>query len=535
MARDEAAGDIEAPCAALARFRAFVSYSHADAAVARRLQRRLETYRIPRRLADRIAPIGAAAGRVGPVFRDREDLPASGDLSEAVKDALAQSQALIVLCSPEAAQSRWVAREIELFRALHPVRPVLAALMRGGPDEAFPAEITKGGAEPLAADFRRVGDGRRLAFLKVVAGILGIPLDELIQRDAQRRHRRVIAVTAAAIAAMLVLAAMTILAVQARREAEGQRVEAERQRGEAEGLVEYMLTDLRENLKGVGRLDLMTNVNRRAMKYYEDQGPLDRLSDDSLERRARIIARMGEDAENAGRLELAAARYEDALRSSIALLAKKPDDAARVFAQAQSENRLALLAYGQKNFAAAKPRFDKARQLLESISGWGRNQGEWLRFTAYANGNTCASMLKLTEDPKIALDHCRQAVAYNERLLALNPGDHSVSYDLVLHLLWLAEAQFAVGQAEAAHRTQARYLELSDSLVASDPDNMHWLEEQMEIYVRHAELLREQGEADRMGRFVRKATAIYKRLVERDPKNAHWSGYERRLSALSKE
>src|SRR3712207_7323871 len=32
-------------------------------------------------------------------------------------------------------------------------------------------------AEPLAADFRQTGDGRRLPFLKLVAGMLGVPLD----------------------------------------------------------------------------------------------------------------------------------------------------------------------------------------------------------------------------------------------------------------------------------------------------------------------------------------------------------------------
>lgn len=535
VAAGEAQRKVATPFATAARFRAFVSYSHSDAAFARRLQRRLETYRVPRRLANRIQPIGAAQGSVGPVFRDREDLSASEDLSEAVKEALAHSQALIVLCSPAAARSLWVAREIELFRALHPDRPVLAALIDGTSQDAFPEELRKGGAHPLAADFRREGHGRKLAFLKIVAGILAIPLDELIQRDAQRRQRSVMAVTAAAVAAMLVLATMTILAIGARREAERQGAEAERQRAEAEGLVEYMLTDLREGLKGVGRLDLMTNVNRRAMKYYEDQGPPERLPDGSLEQRTRILATMGEDDENAGRLELAGVRYEAAARSSEARLAKDPHDPARIFAHAQSENRLALLAYGQKHFTEAKPKFDEVRRLLESISSWGWKQGQWLRFTAYANGNTCASMLKLGEDAKVALDHCRRAVAYNERLVALKPGDHSASYDLVLHLLFLAEAQFAVGEADAAHLTQAQYLKLSDSLVALDPDNMHWLEEQMEIYVRHAELLREQGEVDGMARFVGKAAAIYKRLVERDPTNAHWSGYAKRLAALSKE
>ena len=38
--------------------------------------------------------------------------------------------------------------------------------------------------EPLAADIRRYNDGRHIGLLKVVAGILGIRLDELRRRDA---------------------------------------------------------------------------------------------------------------------------------------------------------------------------------------------------------------------------------------------------------------------------------------------------------------------------------------------------------------
>lgn len=554
MAPREAEVELAASSAATARFRAFVSYSHADAAAARRLQRRLETYRVPRRLADRVAPIGASQGRVGPVFRDREDLPASSDLSQAVKDALARSQALIVLCSPDAARSLWVAREIELFRALHPDRPVLAALVRGTPDEAFPAAIREGGAEPLAADFRREGDGRRLAFLKVVAGILGIPLDELIQRDGQRRQRRVMLVTAAAVAAMLVLSAMTIVAIQARREAERHGAEAQRQRAEAEGLVEYMLSDLRPVLKAVGRLDVQDKVNRRAMGYYAAQGRLETLSDDSLERRARVIGAIGEDYENSGDAGAALDHYRALHATTQALLAKNRRNPARVLAHARSENRLALLAITEAQRAEVRqqlkgpsPRLletiraqlDEAdrhlhatRNLLGSIAGWGRNQPDWLRLSAYAEGNSCATMLRRGEKAA-PLDHCRRAVLHNERLLALRPDDDSAAYDLVFHLSWLAEAQHAAGGAEGARETQARYLALMDRLISRDPENMLWREQQMQLYARHSQFLRTQGEPEAARKFLDRARAISRRLVARDPRNAVWADYAKRLAEPS--
>jgi Thoeris protein ThsB, TIR-like domain len=53
--------------------------------------------------------------RLFPIFRDREELPVSADLGSNINEALQESRYLIVICSPRAAQSRWVAEEIKTF------------------------------------------------------------------------------------------------------------------------------------------------------------------------------------------------------------------------------------------------------------------------------------------------------------------------------------------------------------------------------------------------------------------------------------
>jgi tetratricopeptide (TPR) repeat protein len=517
------------------RYTAFLSYSHKDAAAAGRLHRRLETYRIPRRLVGAETARGPVPARLAPIFRDREELPAATDLSTTVREALARSGALIVLCSPAAAESLWVAEEIETFRKLHPDCPVLAAVLDGDPPDCFPPVLRAFGRdgtwhEPLATDLRRHRDGTRLGLLKLVAGITGVGLDALVQRDAARRIRRVMAVTGAALIAMLMLAAMTVIALDARRDAEHQRAQAEHQRAQAEGLVEYMLTDLRQGLKGVGRLDLMNNVNRRAMSYYEGQGPLENLSDDSLERRARILGAMGEDYENRGDFDRARARYEALYRATAALLANDPENPARILAHARSENRLALVATTRNRLAEARERFEAARRLLASISNWGRNQGEWQRLASYAEANSCVVMLRRGEDRSAALNRCHRAVFHSERLAALHPEDATAPYDLVFHLFWLAEAQHAAGQAVQARSTQARYLDLMSRMVASDPANMLWREQQVEVYIRQARFLRAQGEAGAATRCIEEAGIISRELAARDPLNARWSGFARQLS-----
>jgi tetratricopeptide (TPR) repeat protein len=459
----------------VAPFRAFVSYCHADRAFAAWLQRRLETYRLPRRLAGQVEPLpGQAPGRIGPVFRDRPDLSAAEDLSAAVRDAIASSSALIVVASPDAAGSIWVAREIELFRDLHPKAPVLVALARGEPAEAMPEALRSGGTEPLAADFRKEGDGKRLAFLKIVAGLTHLPLDALVQRDAQRRVRRVTAVTGAAGVLLLIMALLLVMAMRARQEADRQRLEAERQRAGAEGLVEYMLTDLREKLKGVGRPDVMAAVNERALAYYAAQGDLGRFSDDSLERRARVLHASGEDDERMGHLDRALTEFDEAARSTAAILAKRPNDPSRIFTQAQTEYYIGLVALDHGNRASATRHWRNYRSLAEKLAKAEPGSARALSEQGYSEGGLCQLDNQGKFDLKRAELHCRAAIGYARTALAKSPNDPQRLADLANRYGWLARVQMSMDDPRGALASQEIAGVLMDRLLERDPRNVDY-------------------------------------------------------------
>jgi tetratricopeptide (TPR) repeat protein len=506
-----------------AHFRAFVSYSHADAAIAQKLHKKIEIYRLPDHLRDQQMS-DPDNGRLGRIFRDREDLPAAADLSASVKQALAGSQALIVICSPDAKASIWVAREIELFRALHPDRPVLAALVRGEPEEAFPAPLLEG-VEPLAADLRKAGDGWRLGFLKIIAGIAGVPLDALVQRDATRRIRRVMAVTGGALVALLAMIGMTIFAIQSRNE-------AQHQQAEAEGLVEYMLTDLRTELKGVGRLDVMTKVNERAMDYYEDQGDLSDMPAESLERRARILHSMGEDDEKRGDLDKALAKFTEAHRVTEALLRRDPNNSDRIFAHAKSENWLGHLAYWRKDYAEAASRTVMNKSLIKKLMQNPNKQADWVRHAGYSHGSDCARLITTATDPESALQECTQALEYIEVLRTLLPNDRQVLSDLANRHAWLADAYFANKQIGKGFAHRGEQLRLVNSLVDEDPDNLSWREQWAVTQLSYAELLFENKRQNEARTYARKSYGIANQLVRHDPDNARYADWRKRTEKL---
>ena len=210
----------EAPITQEYRYWAFISYSSKDGAWARWLHRAIETYGIPAQLVSHETPAGEPAPkRFHPIFRDRDELPAAADLGREIENALRVSRYLIVICSPRAAQSRWVNREIEVFGELGRNDRVLAFIVDGEPhsgdaQECFPAALKR--IEPIAADARRQGDGRTNAKLKLLSGMLGVSFDALKQRDAQRRIRRLQLAVAVAFVLVLAFAGLAWYATQQR-------------------------------------------------------------------------------------------------------------------------------------------------------------------------------------------------------------------------------------------------------------------------------------------------------------------------------
>lgn len=214
------------------------------------LHRALEQYVVPPDLAGtknlRGEPVSAS---LYPVFRDEDELPANADLATGIRAALEVSDFLIVLCSPRSAVSPWVRKEVREFKELGRASRILAVIIAGEPNADDPSKarhgitrdeecfceelrfgmVQAGGAldwsartEPLAADLRpsgaraegfvtaeayrahltlvsshppekiaRLADAYRevldRGLLKVIAGLLGVSLDDLIKRDAAHR------------------------------------------------------------------------------------------------------------------------------------------------------------------------------------------------------------------------------------------------------------------------------------------------------------------------------------------------------------
>jgi hypothetical protein len=498
-----------------ARYTAFLSYSHRDAAQARWLHRRLESYRIPRRLVGTEGERGPVPARLSPIFRDREELPAAGDLSEKVREALAASDNLIILCSPSSAASLWVAKEIAVFRQMHPGRPILAAIVDGEPGQCFPAPLSAGGVEPLAADLRPGRDGRRLGLLKLVAGLAGVGLDQLAQRDSQRRLRRVTWITAAALGAMLVMMVLTAIALSSRGEAQRQRVEAE-------GLVEFMLTDLRTKLKGIGSIDTMQTVNQRALQYYGGDEALGGLNSESLIRRARILRAIGEDLLTAGDTDAALLGFREAHRVTGEQLARWPNDPKLQLEHGRSEFWIGRVHELRHEWPAALRHYLNFASATDRLLAKQPNNPEYLMAAASAAIDIGNFHLSGTRDFAAAERHYQQAIQWSKLAARMKPADPGPLTRLADAYAYLADTFYMREmwrQSLAARLNQHR---IRERMHRAEPANL-------DFAYKHALAKRAVAASFiKVGDTASAAPPLFEayhwanRLVARDPKNGEW-------------
>lgn len=169
------------------KYFAFISYSHQDSEMAKWLQHEFEYYELPAKLFEERKDLRKEdlPESFRPVFRDEDEL-SGGELKPQISEALADSEYLIVVCSPNSAQSLYVDSEIREYISLSHKnkRRIFPFIVDGKPHqddnnkgrECFPKtllELSEDKTDPvelIAGDIHATG--RDHAFVKILAGTL---------------------------------------------------------------------------------------------------------------------------------------------------------------------------------------------------------------------------------------------------------------------------------------------------------------------------------------------------------------------------
>lgn len=511
------------------RYKAFISYSWADRAWSEWFHRALETYRPPKEAAD--------GQTLRPIFKDREEDAAHASIGAAIETALGDSEFLIVLCSPRSAASKWVNREVAWFKTNRDPKKILAVIIDGEPlasqvagresQECFPASLLyKINADllptdvledpPLAADARKVGDGKRGAKLKLAAAMLGVGYDALARRDDRRRSKRRRLVMSAMAASIAVLAGIAIYALN-------QRNAAIVARDDAQGLVEFMLTDLRQRLDAVGRLDVLDAVAKRLLDSYAKEDLL-KLDPDALGRRARVLMLLGEVDSARGNLDAALARYKEAVATTEELLRRNPDDEQRIFDHAQSIYWVGDIAWKRGDIATVTDYWTQYRDFGARLVAINPDKDAWQTELGYGHRNLATLALQ-EGDAGAAAEGFERARDVSQRLAEADPADRSLQIILADDLAWLAIAQERLGDFAEAERTLATEAAIYAALLARDPSDDAILNRQSVNGRVAARIAMDVGDAEHGLAMLQALFDLHESRLAHDSENTRWLDY----------
>jgi hypothetical protein len=442
-------------------YRAFISYSHADDKAAAAVHRQLENFKIPK-------GVGRCDRSLRPIFRDRDDLSAGSGLHERLQSSLRQSENLIVLCSPNAANSHWVNEEVLYFKRLGRADRIFTVIIDGEPhaedvsQECLPKairyELAQDGtlsqerAEPLAADFRDHGDGKKLGLLKLVSGLLSVKLDDLVRRDLANSRKRLAAVLASSAIIISLLGGLTLFATSAQKEASARKADAE-------NIVEFMLSDLREDLETVGRLDLMEGIGETAAGYYSQFDASDFANDVNANgRRARALHLVGELKYSLGAIEEADDYFQRAYEITQTAASTVPLNYERVQEHAMSAYLQSKTYRSRENQSVEMGLLQEYHQLAEQLFALDPNKTEAIRHGGVAKTNLGRLSLRKGKTA-MATEYL---IAADELFLKLSKLSPEVSTTLshAENLAWLAEAYRISDRLNYAHQVRQRQVDM---------------------------------------------------------------------------
>jgi tetratricopeptide (TPR) repeat protein len=410
-------------------------------------------------------------------------------------------------------------------------------------------------AGELAADLRRFQTGQLVA-----AHVYS--RRELVARFV-RRHRAAVTLSALFVLLLGAGGALSVRKILAESERVAvQRARAERERGGAEDLVQFLLSDQRSRLEGVGRLDLLGSVCDRVDSYYRtfaaeralepedlvkraalaelrasvaiDSGNvvagdtylsaalalLDRVPalPSGLEVRARVLGSLSVRAQYRGALTQARTHFEEA--AALYARASAPGGNRRGLDAARARMLLGAgtMADHQGEGAKAEAQWGEARRVLEGLLvGHPEDHGTEASLVdaliATGRGRLLRGQFAEADEP------LRAAVAHAEAITRAEPRRAPFRYSLSHALSTLADARSAAGDAEESRTLQERARQVAAELVALEPANARW-------HTAVAETARELGRAAGMRgdwanatKYLGEASGEYEHLLELDPKN----------------
>ncbi len=335
-------------------------------------------------------------------------------------------------------------------------------------------------------------------------------------RGKPRRRLRQLVATAAIVALVLLAAGMAWQAYRARQAAE----RAEQAWAEAESLTAFMLEDLIDRLRPLGRLDLLDQVADEAQRYYQ-KVPTELLSAERSYRHGLALRTLGQVLELEGRTEHAEESYRKVLAIAQVLIAEKPDDPRLIENLRQSWDDLGDVLADRNKLAEAEAAFGETLKLGQQLVAARPQDAAALAVVADAWDDR-GGLYQQRGELDRAIKAYEEGLAVCRQLGGREPDNPAWQSKLARAFHRIGTVHEARGEVALARAAYDETLRIDREAVAERAGDTEHLMNLAQALYDMSRVHRAEGSAAAAQAPLDEALAIDRGLVERDPTNARW-------------
>jgi tetratricopeptide (TPR) repeat protein len=343
-----------------------------------------------------------------------------------------------------------------------------------------------------------------------------------VQRDQTRRHRQLAWLAAGSLAGMAVTSTLSIVALQARDEARDQR-------REAEGLVAFMLGDLKDKLDPIGRLDALDGVGSRVLAYYSKQDA-SQLTDAALSQRSKALTLMAQVANARGDTKGSLKLYREAMNGTGESLRRNPDDPQALFDHAQNVFYVGEIAHNDGDYPTAEKSMREYKRLALRMVALQPDSMKYRMEQQYAEFNLGVVLLDQRRFAEAA-EQFNNSLQTIQAIATADPQNKDYQQSVAESFAWLADAERALGHYAAAIDARKRDIALLDRLYRSTGD-VDYQSRLVGAQRTLGKFYAEHGETKAAIEQLSAAAGQAAALIPKEPANTKWAefGYSARLS-----
>ena len=288
----------------------------------------------------------------------------------------------------------------------------------------------------------------------------------------------------------------------------------------AENLITFMIDDLKEKLRPLGKLELLEIVGDQIINYYDNRTQRVQ-SEQSLVQYNKALNTIGEVEFNQGKLGIAETIFKQAITIDLNAIKNNELKTSALFNYGQSNYWLGYISYLQSDFDLTQQYWSNYLDLSEQLLSMQPDKDAWKLEKSYALNNL-GSLNYQQNDFLKAKNYFDESAQLKRDLFNANPNNAQYLAELADTVSWQANILDKRNELLASNKMYLESLNLTGKLVIKNPDNKIWQHSLALAYFRVASSFYDLGILSKTKFYLDKSLPIYIGLNQYDNTNQTW-------------